>query len=228
MATPQALNPARTALAKAIAEEAAAKQRADAARAAITRARANVDHATSRLEAARNEAARAKNAQTERAVTAAKAGTPLTPDRATREARARETEAADDLEAAQSAREQVEEALTQAEAELDSTAKSTARAAAVVMAGAVDLLLRETDELQTQVVNRRIILHHLSGIVGTDEHGREIPSIEGWHKDIDDFLAKPFLLSEQYGAWKNDEALTPWRRAYDQLLRDPNAPLPTL
>jgi hypothetical protein len=225
MAT-QALDPARAALAKAIAEGGAAERNVGAAREAVTRAHANVDDATVRLEAARSEAARAKNAQTERAVTAAKAGTPLTPDRATREARARETEATDDVEAFQNALSICETALTEAEGERERAAKSTARAAAFVMSGAVERLLRETDELQTQVVNRRIILHHLATVVGTDEHGRELPGIEGKHKDIDDFLATPFLLREQYGAWKNHEALIPWRDAYEGLLRDPSHALP--
>jgi hypothetical protein len=217
-------NPVRAKLAEAINAETAAKRDVDEARDAVTRARKNVDEATAKIEAARAEASRTKDAQAARAVAAAKGGTSLTLDRATREARARETEAADDLEAFQSALAICETALTEAEGALQGATKDVATATAAVMADAINRLVKEAEELQKEVCARRIVLHYLWKAACTDEHGRPIPG--AGREQIDRVLGSPFLEPEQ--GWRNHPAADPWRQAHEQLLCDPNAPLPTI
>jgi hypothetical protein len=229
LATAPTAQDSRDELRAAIAAAAAAEGAAETARGAVSRAGDMIGKAQARLEVATADVVRARDLQAKRMAQAAASGASMSPDLSMREARARQTDASDELEAAGGALSACEAASAEWEREqLDHARKRVAAAAdEVIKAASPARLLKEAEAMQADLVARRVALRYLlrEGLIG--DHDRETvhrflvanhlpgaPPITG------------FLGSVEHQNWNEHPAAEAWRQAREALMRDPDAQLP--
>jgi hypothetical protein len=220
-------DPARAELAAAIEAATVAERAAASARNAATRAGEMVEQAQQQLEAASAAVTSARELQADRLADAAKTGNAPAPDRSMREARAREVDATDELDAARAALATCETGARRDEDAHQRANRAVGAAADAVIrsSGTIGRLLKETAALQVQLGEKRRTLLFLF-------HG-SLVSEEDWC-NVNSFLAPPNFpaISQKLGFSTSLNADWPhappsWRAAREALLRDPDAALPS-
>jgi hypothetical protein len=156
-----ARSPARQSLANAIAEAVAADAASIAAREAIGRGHRLVDECEERVAQAVEAVAAAKSAQAWRmAASAATAGALLAADRGIREARARHTDAEDELDAARAALVELERAADAAQKRaIEAKTAGIKLAAAGVVAVEIDATISRAIALRSELETRIVSLN---------------------------------------------------------------------
>jgi len=216
-------DPLRAELAAAIAEGTQAERALEAARTAVPRAAETVASAEARLAATSAEVTAARTAQVDRLASGAATGEQPSVDRSMRDARARETDCADDLEAAKAALARVEAAVPDAEEALARTRARVSAAADAITATAVPVLIAEAEQLRDRLAAVRAVLRHLRA----DSLGPFGGPHERERAAIDEFLAAPFLQPELELGWcRRHPAAARWLAAREALTRDAGATLP--
>jgi hypothetical protein len=213
-------SPARAELAPAIAEAAEAARREAAAHEAVERARPMVADAAGKLSRAGEAVAAARQAQAGKLVVAATAGSAAAPDRSAQQARVRELDAEDELDAARSALATVEEAVGEPEYQAKKASQRLQAAADAVLAAEVSRLADEAKAIQADLIERRVVfrflLHELRSAGGEMDAARDF-----MRHNTD--LPGTFLT---WTDWDRHPATTPWATARQHLTQRADAPLP--
>jgi chromosome segregation ATPase len=203
-------DPNRAALAEAIRERDDIARRLEAANEAVGRAADIVHAGPARLAAAKAAVAAAKDAEAERFV----AGETSLMERPVREARAAEQDVADDIEAAREALARIKATIKELEQDGYYAQLRVKNAIGRVLLGAVGEVIQEAETLQDRLNGQRAILDFAELLLPADAPERR--RMEGMVRAE----GRPADLS-------NHRAPAPWRAAYDALLSDANAALPS-
>jgi hypothetical protein len=198
----------RAALAQAICERDDIAGRLEAANKAADRASRTVYGGPARLAAAKAATAAAKDAQVARFV----GGETALIERPLREARAAEQDVADDLDAAREALTRIKAAQAELEHEGFFAQRRVADAVGRVLLDAVGEVIQEAEMLHARLNGHRAILEFVELL---------LPAAAPERRKVEAIVraeARPADYSK---------ALAPWRAAYDALLTDANAPLPS-
>jgi hypothetical protein len=199
----------RAALADAIRRRDDTARRLEAANKAANRMSHLVYGGQARLEAARAATAVARDAQVDRFVT----GETALASRPVREARAAEQDVADEIEAAREALTRIKASIAELEQDGFFTQNGVKDAAGRVLLGGIGEVIREAEALQDRLDGLRAILKFAELLLPADAPERA--------------KAESLARAEGRPAENNHAALAPWRAAYDALLRDANAALPS-
>jgi hypothetical protein len=89
--------------------------------------------------------------------------------------------------------------------------------AVVVESIDIDKMLAETKEAADWLVGQRALLLHLMSILPRESPDRAA---------VSDYLASPWLAGEYDDKWRKNPSIKPYAQAFEQLLRDPETPLP--
>jgi hypothetical protein len=198
-------DPSRAALAEAILRRDDVARRLEAASEAAERASHIVHGGPARLAAAKAATAAAKDAEVERFV----GGETALMERPLREARAAEQDVVDDIDAAREALARIKASITELEQEGFYAELHMKDAVGRVLLGAVGEVISEAETLADRLNGQRAILDFVSPLLPADAPERR--KLEGVAGPVD----------------HNHRALAPWRAAYDALLSDANAALPS-
>jgi hypothetical protein len=135
------------------------------------------------------------------------------------EARAREEKAERDLTAWRDARAVAEKAIPDRKDAVADSDREIAKAAHVVIGSTFDIgkLLSDAEAAQAAVVEKRIRLIYLRSLDLGDEAERQA---------IARFLETSWLLHEGNESWKYHPVIVAHKAAFEELLRDAEAPLP--
>lgn len=213
-------DPARAELASAIEEAAKIEERFNARRATLDRASALVSAALDRREKARAEAITAKENLREQLVAAAISGAPVAQDSSIRDAHLKEAEAEDELAAAKSALETIQQSADPFDNSLELAQARVQKLAATIMSGAIDRITHEADELTEALFERRLALRAIMSRLDR-QHQRDA------HNRINDYLSAPiFPLQMNHAAVENHPVTRNWQLAHDDLTRNAHAELP--
>lgn len=218
--SPDSPDPLRAALAKAIERDTTAEVAGLRARGAVERAQTMVAEAQANLDNAKSNLGDVRAACAERAILAVANGKKLEADRATREARLREADAEDQLQAARVALERITK---EADAQWDgfrAARKDLERAVNGVLLGEVPRLLTEGKKMHDDLIGRAKVI---SDLISFDHLG--VP------KELRDearfFVMRIQNLQAALGDvfYRSPEA-SRWASAREALWSDPDAPLP--
>jgi hypothetical protein len=206
-------------LAEAIRERDVAERAAAIARFAVEGAVALVEKAEGLPSAAKGELASAREGQAARLRQAAGGGAPPTAAAAlVREARAAETDAADDVEAARSALAACREAAAGAEDDAARAQRRVEAAVAPVLAAEVDRLLAAVEAASAELEGKRAVLSFLASTLPPGAPQRLRISL---------VMPPPPPPGSAFGGdISGHPALSAWRAARDALLVDPSVALP--
>jgi len=227
----------RVALAAAIAEAAKADSKVSAQREPIERAKAMISAAEVRLKAARAAVANARAEHARRIADAASGGTPMLAASAMRAARSVQSDAEDDLVAAQDALAQLEVAdLAELEAAKARADHAVAGCINAVLADEARRMIVDAQALKTQLFEKIAVLKYLArdrdavferGAPDAGSSVRRMRDLDARTAplaglpDTVDRLAFNMLINDQH------PAVQQWSAARLALRRDPDAALPT-
>jgi hypothetical protein len=228
-ATPPPGSPPRAALRQAIAERARHAEKREAARASAKRAADMAATAEAALSLATEQVERAKQEQARSMADAARTGVTFTTDASVREARSRQQQCQDDLDAANAALAAIEASMLHDHCER--LGRECAEAADRVMLAEAAHLLAEAEALQQRLISRRVVLRYFMRDLGGDDlAGREFGKGDELLRRVRSFL-RDIELPSTFGVveridWNRHPAAAPWRFAREELLRNADAPLP--
>jgi hypothetical protein len=227
---------ARAALAAAIAEASEAQRKSDDARTAIPRAAEMVAQAQARLAEATEAVVAAKAAQAARMATAASSGATLAPDGGMRDARARQTDCEDELDAARDAQAAVEAAATAAHDRVIELQTGIPRAARGVIVSAIDpakaIALRAELDARTQelttALNVELAVLRFANHNALGDNPRHSPSDLPPTSDEFKQIVRNILDKENriFDTKIQQPIADLWSAAFAALCVDPDAPLP--
>jgi hypothetical protein len=215
---PLAASNQRKALAEAIE---AANQAEDGLKAIVAAEQSAFDReceAEDRLEAIRRRHESEPDPGADAFITSLASGSDCSVDvlQAPAQARAAEIEAAQrEIDALDQVRRQIVARVEPAERVVEAAKGKVEKAAAVVLGDAIDTqrFLRETLVVEAEIIERRCVLFHLMKVL-PDGPDREAAAA---------FIARPWLLHELHGQWKDHPALTPLKDALKRLCADSEA-----
>jgi hypothetical protein len=209
-------SPQREALAQAIADARAAHEAAVKARDARKRANAMIVHAETKLGQATRAIERARDAQAANLAQAATSGVKPRADTGTREARIREADARDTLDAAKTALTTCEQTLAEFEGQQRRTEEPVARAADdVIRVEAASRVLKEAKVLQEKLIVARVALQYL--------HSKNLLP-EPLMQEAKSLLAfrefASYWGNVEYYDWRRNDEYLRWSALHAELMKD--------
>lgn len=206
-------SPEREELAALIVKANDARLAEEAARVAVDRAHGMVDAAEERLSVAAEMVASARASTSTRIASTAQSGALWEPDRSLRDARAREVDAADNLEATRAAMASVEAALGEATYQYERSKTKALDAAKLILSGAAERLIELLKRQQAEAGATRAALGFIYANLAwpTAESQRVLSALN----------AEPYPGSE-----KDHPSYSVWRDALAKLTQDADTQLP--
>ena len=199
-----------------------AKRAEGEALAALGRAEQKVKETQTQLKEAQWNVALAKQAHATSAAQSATTGSPLVADRSLKEARAREVEVQDTLDAASVAVVALQAVMVKAQQVAARADEKIADAARAVMAAEVPRLLAEAQASQAQTIARRIALKALVNDLKVSGPGTD--GVFHFLKYNTDLPAG--IGGVNFQDWDAHPAGAPWKSALAALLNDADEALP--
>jgi hypothetical protein len=215
-AVPNKRSPEREALAQAIADAAAAHRVALKAHAAKERAQDMVAAAEAKLVQATAGIDKARDAQATTMAKVATSGGRMRADSTTRNARLKEADAQDELEAAKAALAQCEVPL--AEHEYDLQSQLSTAADAVIRSESASRVLKEAKVLQEKLITARVALRFLYAKNLLPEALMVEAKSVLWFRE---FATWPGNV--EYHRWEEHEEHKRWAALYAELTKDADA-----
>lgn len=215
---------ARLELASAIEAATLAERAGEASLGAVERAKSLLSRAQTKLEEARAEAATAKQAKTASLIEAAASGAALKPDRSARDARIKEADAEDEIEAAETALATLEASVVEHEVALSRARRRvTAAAENIIKSGSLAHLFEAAKKVQEDLIARRAVLRFLisADLVSADEK----PDLVRFMR-LNAEVLPGTVGSTEFSDFDSHPAVDPWRQCLEALKSDAAAPLP--
>ena len=188
---------------------------------AVNVARSMVAEADARLKEARLAVGKEKDARAALVADAAASGAALSSPLPLREARTREIEAQDNLEAAQAALGGLEKKLEQAAYAAKKADEQASIAANAVIAAEAPQLLARATATQEELIRLRVALRFIAYELGLDA-----PDAEPLIQFLKDKELPGNMGAIYHKNWSVHPEVSRWKSAYEKLLTDPEAPLP--
>jgi hypothetical protein len=212
----------RVALAAAIDEAAKADEVLQKLRGTVARADGAVADAQERHGDAAKAVTAATEAQAKTFEAAIDQGFSPGRDTAVRDARRLADDAADELAVAKTGATTMKAKLGNAEQRVRDARSAVVACAGNVAVAGLPKLLAETQRMQSELEERRLILSLLNGFDPRSQNG------VAFRSEIDDFLEAPVLpYTWNRGRVEDHPVVTPWLEALEALRVDADAPLPT-
>jgi hypothetical protein len=215
--------PARQSLAAAIERSSTAQQDVSRLLALVDAAEASVQVAEKNHQQAKDDLSAVRENQAQLHEAALSQGHPPGRDDSVQEAKRLESEREEEVGTASSSLQVIRQKLENTRLSADQARNEVTLAARAVLADEIEPYFRETERMQSELIERRLILGFAAS--GLNSSSGEVPQSPIWN-EIRNFtnLAIPV---EYYSSQYVYPQLAPWRDALAALQADAAAPLPT-